>query len=407
MKKQEQTILYLTYDGLTDHIGQAQVLPYIIASSERGMRFHILSFEKRANTEKIRKVQELLDRHGIVWHRLDFTLGRNIFYKIWDFLKFVGTAVSVTRKHRYAIVHCRSYFASSIGLLVRSLYRPKLIFDKRDFWIDANVETGRINRGKFTHRAVLSVLRYFERNLFRKSEHIISLTHRAKGMVLEMYPERRAEDITVIPCCVDLSLFDPKAIPAAETEALRARLGLQGATVFGYVGSIGTAYMVPELLECFKTIKTRVPDAKLFFMVNNDREEVLRIAEAAGVDRADVVVTSAARNEMPLYISTLNAGLFFITPTFAKKATSPTKLYEMLAMGKTVVTNGEVGDAEKIFRELQCGYLMPAAVPAEFEKAAQRLSENPITHKQYDLSNYSLHYGSDQYLQVYRKLLAQ
>ncbi|RYY98145.1 MAG: hypothetical protein EOO11_08890 [Chitinophagaceae bacterium] len=401
-----KTVLYLSYDGLTDHIGQSQVLPYIVSCAERGIKFHLLTFEKAANAAKIGKIQELLDRHGIVWHRLEFTTGRSIRFKVQDFRNFVARAFSLTRKHRYAVIHSRSYIASCVGYLVSRRFKVKQVFDKRDFWIDAVVETGRLKTSGFPHGPVYRGLRWFERNLFEKSAHIISLTHRAKEVVLGKYPQRAAEDITVIPCCVDLALFDPKAIPASETEALRATLGLQGSTVFGYVGSIGVAYMVNELLECFKAIKAKVPDAKLLFMVNNDREEVLRTAESAGISRTDVVVTSAPRAEMPLYISTLHYGLFFITPTFAKQATSPTKQYEMLAMGKTLITNAGVGDAAKIFGELHCGYLLPATNAAEYEKAASWAAAQQPENRTYDLSNYSLRFGAEHYFQVYQKLLS-
>ncbi|RYZ23467.1 MAG: glycosyltransferase [Chitinophagaceae bacterium] len=402
----DKTVLYLSYDGLTDHIGQSQVLPYIISCAQRGVKFHLLTFEKAANAAKIEKIQQLLDQNGITWHRMEFTVGRGIRFKVQDFRAFVTKAFSLTKKYRYAVIHSRSYIASCVGYLVSRRYKVKQIFDKRDFWIDAVVETGRLKTSGIPHGPVYRGLRWFERNLFEKSAHIISLTHRAKEIVLQKYPGRQPEDITVIPCCVDTNLFDPGHIPVADTEALRERLGLKGATVFGYVGSIGVAYMVPELLECFKAIKRKVPDARLLFLVNNDPEEVKRVAEEAGVSREDIVVTSAPRAEMPLYISTLHYGLFFITPTFAKQATSPTKSYEMLAMGKSIITNAGVGDAGKIFDELQCGYLLPATNAAEYEKAAEWVAQRAPAGCQYNLDNYSLQFGADNYFRVYQKLLS-
>jgi len=37
--------LYLTYDGLTDPLGQAQILPYLLGLETQGMGFVIISFE--------------------------------------------------------------------------------------------------------------------------------------------------------------------------------------------------------------------------------------------------------------------------------------------------------------------------------------------------------------------------
>ena len=39
-------IAYLSHDGLTDPLGQSQILPYILGLEEKGYTFTIFSFEK-------------------------------------------------------------------------------------------------------------------------------------------------------------------------------------------------------------------------------------------------------------------------------------------------------------------------------------------------------------------------
>ena len=39
-------VLYITYDGLTDPLGQSQVLPYLLGTAEDGHEITVLSFEK-------------------------------------------------------------------------------------------------------------------------------------------------------------------------------------------------------------------------------------------------------------------------------------------------------------------------------------------------------------------------
>jgi hypothetical protein len=41
-----QNILYLSYDGMTDPLGQSQVLPYLCGLSQKGYRFTLVSCEK-------------------------------------------------------------------------------------------------------------------------------------------------------------------------------------------------------------------------------------------------------------------------------------------------------------------------------------------------------------------------
>ena len=164
MKKPEKKILYLTYDGLSDHIGQSQILPYLLACQDRGISIGIISFEKASKKEKVEAIGKQLQERGVEWHRIIFSEGGNLA-KLKDFFSFVTTTFRVARRGNYTVVHSRSYFASTIALLLKTFLRKKIIFDKRDFWIDAKVETGRLDLSKFSHRFIHSILRFSDRGI--------------------------------------------------------------------------------------------------------------------------------------------------------------------------------------------------------------------------------------------------
>jgi hypothetical protein len=44
-------ILYLTYDGLNDPLGQSQILPYLEGLAEKGYGITVISFEKSASAD--------------------------------------------------------------------------------------------------------------------------------------------------------------------------------------------------------------------------------------------------------------------------------------------------------------------------------------------------------------------
>jgi glycosyltransferase involved in cell wall biosynthesis len=108
-----------------------------------------------------------------------------------------------------------------------------------------------------------------------------------------------------------------------------------------------------------------------------------------------------------LYISAFDMGFFFIMPSFAKQASSPTKLAEMLAMGRYVITNKGVGDVEAIFNRIQCGYIIPELNQSGYENAADYVSENHAHRGNFDLADYSLPNGAAKYFEVYKALLAE
>jgi len=52
---EKPNILYLSYDGMTDPLGQSQVIPYLEGLSQEGYRFTLISFEKIIPYEKFSK----------------------------------------------------------------------------------------------------------------------------------------------------------------------------------------------------------------------------------------------------------------------------------------------------------------------------------------------------------------
>ena len=64
-------ILYLSYDGLTDPLGQSQVIPYCRGLADKGYEIHIVSCEKKVNFSlKRMEIQLLLSESNIKWYPL-------------------------------------------------------------------------------------------------------------------------------------------------------------------------------------------------------------------------------------------------------------------------------------------------------------------------------------------------
>ena len=44
--KKNSNTLFITYDGILDPLGSSQILPYLFGLASKGVKVHILSFEK-------------------------------------------------------------------------------------------------------------------------------------------------------------------------------------------------------------------------------------------------------------------------------------------------------------------------------------------------------------------------
>src|SRR5688500_3495796 len=67
-------ILYLSYDGMTDPLGQSQVLPYLGGLAKAGHRIALVSFEKPDRFKSTRQIIEsFCNQHNIDWHPISYT----------------------------------------------------------------------------------------------------------------------------------------------------------------------------------------------------------------------------------------------------------------------------------------------------------------------------------------------
>ncbi len=136
-------VLYLTYDGLTDPLGESQILPYITGINEPAYEFTIVSFEKKIQfIEKQKVTEKLCEEHSICWIHLIYHKTPPVLSTLYDLYKLYRTANKLQKKNHFNIVHCRSYLVSLIGIWLKRKYHIRFLFDMRGFWADERVEGG-------------------------------------------------------------------------------------------------------------------------------------------------------------------------------------------------------------------------------------------------------------------------
>ncbi|MES1220714.1 MAG: glycosyltransferase family 4 protein, partial [Bacteroidota bacterium] len=201
-------VLYISYDGMTDQLGQSQVIPYVAGLSKMGYEFTIISFEKKEKyitTGPL--IQSLLEKNGIKWHPEIFSRNPPILAKIYDIWKMNRAIRKLHKEQKFSFTHCRSYVPASAGLRLFKRSNIPFLFDMRGFWVDERIDNGQWDLKKPLYRFFYNYYKKKENLLFRKSVHIISLTWKGKDELVTKFGIN-PEKITVIPCCVDLKLFD-------------------------------------------------------------------------------------------------------------------------------------------------------------------------------------------------------
>ncbi|PYS57178.1 MAG: glycosyltransferase, partial [Acidobacteria bacterium] len=117
-------VLFISYNGMLDPLGQSQVIPYLRELARAGVRFTLLSFERRAafGTEGRNRCAELkrqLAEAGIEWHWLRYHQRPSLPATMYDVANGVRLAKKLVRRNRIDLVHARSHIPATIALALK------------------------------------------------------------------------------------------------------------------------------------------------------------------------------------------------------------------------------------------------------------------------------------------------
>jgi hypothetical protein len=402
-------VLYISYDGLTDALGQSQILPYIVGLSRLGYSFTVISCEKPEKFDKGRlAIEDICKQNNIQWKPLLYHKKPPVVSTIKDILQIRKLAFQLHKKDPFQIVHCRSYISSVVGLEMKRKWGVPFVFDMRGFFADERVDGNVWNLSNPVYLVIYSYFKQKEKAYAQFSDAIVSLTEAGKE-VMEGWPTMKHRDkITVIPCSVDMDLFDSTKLDPQKLSVIKQNINSN--MVVAYYGSIGTWYMMSEMLDQFKSIQQKYSQAK-FLIVSNDELDAgfENLLAKKRINKDSIYFTSCSRNEMPYYIAATDIPLFFIKPCFSKLASSPTKHGEIMSMGKPLITNSGVGDMDRIVNSTHSGYSIQNFTNAEYEKAVDQIEAlkklDGDSIRKLGKEIYSLEFAVKKYTAIYEKIL--
>jgi glycosyltransferase involved in cell wall biosynthesis len=353
-------VLYISYDGMLEPLGQSQVLAYLERLGGRAS-FHLISFEKPADfalEDRRINVARRIAQAGIIWHPLRYHKRPSAPATAYDIAQGVRLGVTLMLRHKLSIIHARSYVPSVMALAIKRLTGARFLFDMRGFWADERVDGGLWPRGGGLYRFAKD----FERRFLLAADAVVSLTEAGRREIETFtYLAGRLPPITVIPTCADLDRFRPD--------------GKSGPSEFtlGCVGGAGTWYLFDEALAVFRALKRIRPDAR-FLIVNRGEHDFIRgRLSVAGLSMADIELLTAGHQDMPALVQRMTAGIALIKPAYSKTASAPTKLAEYLGCGIPCLVSSGVGDLEALVARTRVGVVMHRFADEDCDEAAKAL----------------------------------
>ena len=340
-------VLYLSYNGLLDPLGQSQVLQYLIGLAALGHKIVLLTYEKAdewANESHREAARRATADAGIRW--IPLTYHRRPSGPATGYDVAVGgiRALFLVLRHRIEIVHARGYVMAVIALLLKVVFRVRFIFDPRSFWPDERVEMGIWREGSRAHR----VAKWLEQQFLANADAVVSLTASgAETMRAFPYLHGKATRFEVITTCTNLSLFHPRSSRPAEPFTL------------GYLGTVGTPYLLDEVFIAFLVARKLRSGARLLILNRRDHAFISERARACGVPPEAMELKGVEHQGVVEELWRMTAGVIFITPTVCRRSCAPTKLGELLGAGVPCIANAGVGDLERVLKGEGVGVVVP------------------------------------------------
>jgi len=401
----EPRALYITNLGLLDNLARTQILPYLRGLSKNGIEINILSFEKKHNLKNKISLEQLcreLEDLNIKWDRLPY---HSRWGNIRDLFAGAIKTWEIVRKRGVFIIHARASIPILMAFPVAKLLKRRLIYDRRgtmagDFVDDVNI------KNLFSVRFFSIILEVIDRFLIKHSDATIVLSKRSReilGSTLRASGNRVA--IESIPCCTDMAKF--KSDKARE----RLKIDLNGRFVMCYLGSLGTCYLLKEMIVFFKALKRKRKNAIFLIISHSDRGYIKGVLKTERLrPLTDYAIIELCPEEVPGYLARCNISIMFIKPVECKVGCSPTKVGESLAAGCPVVINKGIGDMDDILRNENVGVIVEGFDGFHYNKAIDELegllkdAEIFKRCRKAAGKHFSIADGIDKYTAVYKNL---
>jgi glycosyltransferase involved in cell wall biosynthesis len=408
----DKKILFVSYDGMTDPLGQSQVIPYLSNLTKFGYTFTILSCDKPANYKANKQyVEKLIAPFAIRWVSVPYHKTPPVLSALYDFYTLKRTAKKLHKLYNFDMVHSRPGLPSLVAVYLKKKYGIKFLNDIRGFWADERVDGGIWNLSNPVFKWIYKFFKRHENDCLLKADYSTCLTYKGRDILQSNkdIPHQPVQ-VEVIPCSADLQLFDFNNPDVVLKKEFKKELKISDKDfIVSYLGSIGGWYLTDEMMRFCSMFSDKIPHAKFLFISPHGKAVINKAAAKCGLAANKLIVREAKRHEVPVLLSFSSYSIFFIKACHSKLASSPTKHGEIMAMGIPVITNTGVGDVKEIVEKYNAGYTINDFSDGAFEEVIEKIKNGSSFKKDQIRAGakefYSLDIAVERYKKVYDKIL--
>ena len=323
----KKNILFISYDSICDPISNSQkVSPLLKYFKKNNLNICLISFEKKKDyrSKRIKIIEKKFKELHINWIKLPFY--NNFFLRLAIFLFSQLLLIYVIFFYKIKIIHAWSYIPMMLLIIPNFFLRRRVVFDIRGFWFDEKRDFDQINQISYY------VLKKIEKILFKSAYKIITLTKKSINIISKNFDIQK-KNIYFVTTFTNKKNYKISLIKNEKNYN------------FLYLGSAKNSYDFNKVLDFMKIFNEYFKNWR-FSAFSSHKNFILKKIHGSNLNKNKFKVSTISIDKVKSNISNYNFAIYFIKPTFAKKASCPTKLGEILFSGIPIITNYGVGDID-------------------------------------------------------------
>ena len=321
---------------------------------------------------------EIRDGVRVVRVKTFIAANEGVLLRMLDFLSFMvaGFVAGLFQKKPDVVVSTSPQFLAAVaGWALAKVRRRPFVFELGDLWPRSIVAVGAM-----TESPLIRLVERFELFLYRQAAAVVALTNAFRtDLVRRGIPP---EKIAVVVNGVDLARYRPRP----RSEELARKFGLEEKFVIGYVGTLGMAHGLMNVLEA---AELSLADDRLRFLLVGAGAERQKLTEEAGRRQLHNVVFMPLqpKDAMPEVWSLCDVALVHLKNDPAFGEVIPSKIFEAMGMGRPILLVAPPGEASRIIESNTVGLAIPAGDPKALADAALTLmNDDPGRQRMTDCS---------------------
>jgi len=291
----------------------------------------------------------------------------NILKRLFAFLSFMISSIfgslKIKGKADTVITISPPFTSLFSGYVISRIKRGALILDIQDIYPETLIELGFLK-----NKMIIALLEWIEKFFYRNAGGIAAISKGFRHNFIKKGADPNG--VKVISNWVDTDQFKTN-----RNKGLSSKYSLNGKFVIIFMGTIGFAQGLENVIEAADIIREYQNDIKFIFLGEGiEKEKHIKSVEKYGLSNF-IFIPPKPNSEIPKYLSLADACLVYLRKNDLYNITIPCKTYEYMAMGKPIIM-GVGGDGLKLIEAANCGMGVEPESPQELAKVILKLYNN-------------------------------